>query len=162
MDEQAVHANRVEFEGLGTTFLVRGEDTDGRFALLEHDLPPRLLAAPMHTHEHEDEYSYVTAGRIGVQIGDEVRIAGPGELVVKPRGIAHAFWNAGDEEARLVELVSPAGFERYFEEIAPLLPPARTEPDFPALVEAMGRYGLTMDLDSIGRLVAEHGLRTEA
>ena len=150
--------DRVEFDGLGTRYLIRGEDTGGRFALVEHDLAPRVLAAPMHVHEHEDEYSYVTAGRIGVQIGDEVREAGPGELVFKPRGIWHAFWNAGDEEARLLELISPAGFERYFAEIAPLLPPQQPAPDIAGLMAAMGRYGLQMDMESMGRLIAEHGL----
>ena len=68
----------------------------------------------MHTHRNEDEYSYVLEGRLGVQLGDEVLEAGPGELVFKPRGVPHAFWNAGDEPLRLLELISPAGFENYF------------------------------------------------
>jgi hypothetical protein len=55
----------------------------------------------------------VLEGRFGVQLGDEVLEAGPGDLLFKPRGVAHAFWNAGDEPARLLELISPAGFERW-------------------------------------------------
>ena len=113
--------DRADFPRLGTRYLLRGEATGGRFALIEHEIPPRALAAPTHVHEHEDEYSFVLEGRVGVQIGDEEAVAGPGELVVKPRGIPHAFWNAGDEPARLLELISPAGFERYFEEMAPHL-----------------------------------------
>jgi quercetin dioxygenase-like cupin family protein len=111
--------DRADFPRLGTCYLLRGDATGGRFALIEHEIPPHALAAPTHTHQHEDEYSFVLAGRVGVQIGDEEAVAGPGELVVKPRGIPHAFWNAGDEPARLLELISPAGFERYFEEMAP-------------------------------------------
>src|SRR5204862_176929 len=83
----------------------------------------RALAAPLHRHRNEDEYSYVLEGRVGVQLGEETLEAGPGELVFKPRGQWHAFWNAGDEPARLLEVISPAGFEHYFEEIAALLPP---------------------------------------
>src|SRR5918996_971594 len=83
--------------------------------------PRRALGAPLHTHHNEDEYSYVLQGRFGVQLGDDVFEAGPGDLVVKPRGLAHAFWNAGEEPARLLELISPAGFENYFREVAPLL-----------------------------------------
>jgi quercetin dioxygenase-like cupin family protein len=100
----------------------RGEETQGNFALVEHPIGPRALAAPMHTHRHEDEYTYVLEGEIGVQIGEEVRVARPGDLVFKPRGMPHAFWNAGDAPARALEIISPAGFERYFAELAPLFP----------------------------------------
>jgi hypothetical protein len=93
-----------------------------------------------------------------VRIGDEERVAGPGELVFKPRGIPHAFWNAGDEPARVLELISPAGFEAYFAEIAPLLPPNAPEARFAELAAVQARYGLTMDLDSIPDLVERHGL----
>ena len=149
---------RADFPGLGTRYILRGEDTGGQFALVEHEIPPRGLAAPLHKHEREDEYSYVLSGRVGVKIGDEVAVAGPGETVAKPRGIWHSFWNAGDEPARLLELISPAGFERYFEELAPHLS-GGGPPDVEALGEIRGRYGLEVDMDSIGPLMQEHGLR---
>lgn len=57
-------------------------------------------------------------GRFGVRIGDEVFEAGPGAYVYKPRAVPHAFWNATDEPARLIELIWPAGFERFFDELA--------------------------------------------
>jgi mannose-6-phosphate isomerase-like protein (cupin superfamily) len=148
---------RADFPSLGTRYILRGEDTGRRFALIEHEIPPRRLAAPIHTHEHEDEYSFVLSGRVGVQVGDEEAEAGPGELVVKPRGIPHSFWNPGDEPARLLELISPAGFERYFEELAPLLA-GDGPPDFAALAVIRDRYALTMDMDSIELLIEKHGL----
>jgi quercetin dioxygenase-like cupin family protein len=116
-------AERVHLGGLGVRFMIEGAQSGGTFALVEHPIEPRVLAAPMHTHEREDEYTYVLEGEIGVQVGDEVRVARPGDLVFKPRGVPHAFWNAGDTPARALEIISPAGFERYFAEIAPLLPP---------------------------------------
>ena len=85
-----------------------------------------------------------------------MRFAGPGELVTKPRGIPHAFWNAGDDELRIVELIRPGGFERYFEDVAPLL--QAPEIDGRAMGAVMARYSLDMDLSSIERLVREHGL----
>ena len=118
----------VRMGGLGVRFMVGGEETGGTFALVEHPISPRALAAPMHSHRHEDEYTYVLEGEIGVQVGDEVRVARPGDLVFKPRGVPHAFWNAGDTPARALEIISPAGFERYFAEIAQLLPPAQAGP----------------------------------
>ena len=84
------------WNALGTRRLLGGGETGGRFGLVEHDLPPRQLGSPVHTHANEDEYSFVLSGRLTAMIGDEVVEAGPGELVVKPRGIPHAFWHAGD------------------------------------------------------------------
>jgi hypothetical protein len=112
----------------------------------------------MHTHAREDEYSYVLEGRVGFQLGDEVREAGPGEVVAKPRGVPHAFWNPGDESAKLLEIISPAGFEEYFRELAPLLG-GDGPPDVAALGALQTRYGLTMDFSTIDSLSAAHGLR---
>src|SRR5919107_959903 len=79
-------------------------------------MSPRALAAPLHRHTREDEYSYVLEGRMGALLGDEVVEAGPGDLVFKPRNQWHTFWNAGDEPCRILEIISPAGFEHFFAE----------------------------------------------
>ena len=151
----------LEFGGLGVRFMIDGAQSGGTFALVEHPIGPRVLAAPMHTHRHEDEYTYVLEGEVGVQVGDEVRVARPGDLVFKPRGIPHAFWNAGDAPARALEIISPAGFERYFLEIAPLLPPAHPgPPDEQRLFAVQEKYGLEMDMSSIPTLAERHGLVT--
>src|SRR4051812_14856732 len=143
----------VDLGGFGVRYMAVGQG----FSLVEHPIAPRTLAAPMHVHEHEDEYSYVLEGEVGVQIGDEVRYATPGDLVIKPRGIPHAFWNRTDEPARLLEIISPGGFERYFEELAPLLPPAQP-PDVEAIAALQERYGMSMDMASMEPLAREHGL----
>jgi quercetin dioxygenase-like cupin family protein len=149
----------VSMGGLGVRFMAAGAETGGNFALVEHPIEPRVLAAPLHTHRHEDEYTYVLEGEIGVQVGDEYRVARSGDLVFKPRGVPHAFWNAGDASARALEIISPAGFERYFSEIAPLLPPDQPgPPDEQALGAVMARYRLEMDVGSIPVLVERHGL----
>ena len=148
---------RADFPGLGTRYIVRSDQTDGRFALIEHTIPPRGLAAPVHTHRNEDEYSYVLSGRMGAMVGDEVVEAGPGELVIKPRGIPHSFWNGGDEEVRLLELISPGGFARYFADLAPLLA-GDGAPDVEALAAVRARYELEMDFESIGPLTERFGL----
>jgi len=147
----------VNLYDLGVRFMLDGEETGGRFSLVEHPLPPRALGAPLHTHRNEDEYSFVLAGRIGVQLGDDVLEAGAGDLVFKPRGVPHAFWNAGDEPARLLELISPAGFENYFREMAPLL--GAGERDEAAIADILGRYALDLDFATIPTLAERHGLR---
>src|SRR5215210_7562249 len=148
---------------LGIRFMIGGEQTEGNFALVEHPIGPRALAAPMHTHEHEDEYTYVLEGEVGVQIGEEILVARPGDLVLKPRGVPHAFWNATDKPARALEIISPAGFERYFAELAPLLPPANEGPlDEEAVGAVRAKYGLEMDMGSIPVLVERYGLAVDA
>ena len=144
---------------LGIRFMIGGEQTQGNFALVEHPIGPRALAAPMHTHEREDEYTYVLEGEIGVQIGEEVLVARPGDLIFKPRGVPHAFWNAADEPARALEIISPAGFERYFAELAPLFPPANQAPiDEEAVGAVREKYALEMDMGSIPVLAERYGL----
>jgi|SRR5829696_9077422 len=152
----AGEGERADFPRLGNRYVVRGADTGGRFAVVEHTIAPRSLAAPLHTHEHEDEYSFVLAGRMAAEIGDAVIEAEAGDLVLKPRGIPHAFWNPGDEDTRVLEIIAPAGFEQYFADLAPHL--AAAEPDLAALGAIRERYGLMMDVTSIGRLIEEHGL----
>lgn len=146
----------IWLQSLGVRFMLSGEQTGGRFALVEHPIKPRSLAAPLHTHVDEDEISYILEGEVGVQIGDRVLQATPGMLVFKPRGVPHAFWNAGEVTARLLELISPAGFEGYFEEAAALF--ASGPPDPARAAELMRQYRLRMDLDSIPRLIQAHGL----
>lgn len=147
----------VHLFALGVRFMIDGAATGGAFSLVEHPLPPRALGSPVHTHRNEDEYSYVLEGHVGVQLGDDLLEAGPGDLVSKPRGLAHAFWNAADEPARILELISPAGFENYFRELAPLL--AAVDRDETAIGDVVSRYQLDIDFASIPVLAERHGLR---
>lgn len=142
--------------GLGVRFLVSGEETGGAFSIVEHPMLPRALGAPLHTHTREDEISYVIEGKVGVQIGDRVETAGPGAVIFKPRGVPHAFWNAGDAPAKLLEVITPAGFEDYF--VAAAAAMAGGPPDLAAMGAICARYGLDMDFASVPRLIAAHNL----
>jgi mannose-6-phosphate isomerase-like protein (cupin superfamily) len=140
----------VHLFDLGCRFVLEGAE----FSLVEHTLPPRGLGAPVHTHANEDEYSYVIEGRLGAQLGDEIVEAGPGELVRKPRGQAHTFWNAGDEPLRFLEVIAPGGFAGYFRELAPVLAAG----DHDAVQEIATRYELEIDFATIPMLAERHGL----
>ena len=142
--------------GLGVRFMIPGSDTAGGFSLLEHPLKPRALAAPLHRHSREDEYSYVLHGRVGALLGEKVVFGGAGDLIYKPRGQWHTFWNAGDGDASLLEIISPAGFEKYFEELIHLYPNGRPQPE--AIAPIAQRYGLEINSSTIAALCAEHGL----
>jgi quercetin dioxygenase-like cupin family protein len=142
---------------IGVRFMIDGSEAGERFSLVEHPMSARALAAPLHRHTREDEYSYVLEGKLGALLGDEVVTAGPGDLVFKPRNQWHTFWNAGDEPARILEIISPAGFERFFEELSDLGGAASVGPE--RLAELCARYELEMDPDSVPGLVERFGLR---
>ena len=144
--------------GFGIRHMIPGADSRGGFSLVEHPLKPRVLAAPMHRHSREDEYSYVLRGRIGANLGGAVVYGGPGDLIYKPRDQWHTFWNAGEEDASLLEIISPAGFEKYFEELAALVGASGGRPEPAKLAPLAARYGLELDPSTIPGLCAEHGL----
>ena len=142
---------------IGVRFMIDGESTGGGFSLVEHPMSPRALAAPLHRHHREDEYSYVLEGRMGALLGDEVLEAGPGDLVFKPRDQWHTFWNAGDEPCRILEIIAPAGFESYFDELVDMGGVQGAAPE--ALAKLCARYELDMDPGSIPGLLERFDLR---
>jgi mannose-6-phosphate isomerase-like protein (cupin superfamily) len=142
---------------IGVRFMIDGSDAGGRFSLIEHPMSARALAAPLHLHTREDEYSFVLQGRMGALLGDEVVEAGPGDLVFKPRNQWHTFWNAGEEPCRILEIISPAGFEQFFRELVDMGGVTRTSPE--ALAQLNERYGLEMRPETVPELLERFGLR---
>src|SRR3979411_1568362 len=137
--------------GIGVRFMIDGDESGGGFSLVEHPMGPRALAAPLHRHNREDEYSYVLEGRMGALLGDEVLEAGPGDLVFKPRNQWHTVWNAGDEPCRILEIISPAGFERFFRELVDMGGVAGADPE--AFAQLRERYGLEMQPETVPELL---------
>jgi mannose-6-phosphate isomerase-like protein (cupin superfamily) len=142
---------------IGVRFMIDGDDAGQRFSLVEHPMSPRALAAPLHLHTREDEYSFVLEGRMGALLGDDVVEAGPGDLVFKPRNQWHTFWNAGDEPCRILEIIAPAGFERFFQELDALGGALKADPA--ALAELNARYGLEMQPETVPELLERFGLQ---
>jgi mannose-6-phosphate isomerase-like protein (cupin superfamily) len=141
---------------IGVRFMIDGGEAGERFSLVEHPMSPRALAAPLHRHTREDEYSYVLEGRMGAMLGDEVVEAGPGDLVFKPRNQWHTFWNAGDEPCRILEIIAPAGFEKFFAELDAMGGALNADPDE---LTALGeRYGHHFKLESVPELLERFNL----
>jgi mannose-6-phosphate isomerase-like protein (cupin superfamily) len=137
--------------------MIGGNEAGERFALVEHPMQPRALAAPMHRHHREDEYTFVIEGSVDALLGDAVVIGNPGDLIFKPREQWHTFWNAGDTPARILEIISPAGFENYFRALAAEL--IDGPPDPQRLAALWTRYALDMDMSSVPGLVQRFGVR---
>src|ERR1700745_3069577 len=132
-----------------------GVEAGDGLSLVEHPMSPRALAAPLHLHTREDEYSFVLQGRMGALLGDDVVEAGPGDLVHKPRDQWHTFWNAGDEPCRILEIISPAGVEDFFAELDDLGGAIAADPE--QLAELNDRYGLIMQPESVPGLLERFG-----
>jgi quercetin dioxygenase-like cupin family protein len=125
--------------GVGVVFKIDGEDSGGALSIVEHPFAVGALVPP-HIHHLEDEFSIVLEGEIGFRSNDQEVVLGPGGYIIKPRGEVHAMWNAGSTPARMIEVISPAGFEGFFRELADMT--AVGAPD-PVAVAALGeRYQL--------------------
>ena len=142
----------ADLNGFGIHWKIDGLETGKRFSVVHHPIAPRHLAAPLHRHHREDEYSYVLSGRMGALLGDEVVVAEAGSWVFKPRGQWHSFWNAGDVPCEIIEVISPAGFEDYFRELAAIWP------DLSKAGPILAKYELDLDPTSVPLLCQRFGL----
>ncbi|MEY9837912.1 cupin domain-containing protein [Streptacidiphilus sp. EB103A] len=142
---------------IGVAFKLWGADTNGSVSVVEHPFPVGALVPP-HLHTREDEYSIVTEGEIGFRSGDREVVLGAGGYITKPRGELHTMWNAGPVPARMIEIISPAGFEHCFRELAEMLadgPP----PTEDAIPELAAKYGLQFGQpDWLPDVIARYGL----
>ena len=141
-----------DFGGLGVNWKIDGALTQGRFSVVHHPIAPRALAAPLHYHHNEDEWSFVIAGNLGALLGEDVVTAGPGTWVFKPRHQWHTFWNAGDTPCEIIEVITPSGFENYFREVA------ASWGDMSRFTELNKKYSLDMNFESVPGLCERFGL----
>jgi quercetin dioxygenase-like cupin family protein len=119
----------------GISVQVRAEHTNGVLSVIEETLPPRAFIPP-HVHQN-DVWVYVLHGEIGVLVGDAIATADSGQWALKPRDVQHAMWNPSTSPARILEVLTPGGSERWFEELARI-----PTGDQAAFDEACGRYGI--------------------
>ncbi len=147
----------VMLYGVRFSYKVVTADSGGTLALLEVEIPARTLVKP-HTHTKEDEFSLIRSGTVGVRVGDRVLQATQGAYLVKPRGVPHAMWNAHTTPATILEILSPAGLETYFEQLAPVL--AHEGGAGPPGYHQLARdYGLTIQDDWIEELELAYGIK---
>jgi quercetin dioxygenase-like cupin family protein len=84
------------------------EETDGESVLVETIVRPHGFVAAAHVHPHQTERFEVVEGLLGLRIGGQELVAGPGDVAVVAPGTPHRFWNAGEDEARFLCEVRPA------------------------------------------------------
>ena len=126
-------------DGIGVVFKLWPQDTGGQLSIVEHPFAVGALVPP-HLHTREDEFSIVVEGEIGFRSEDDEVVLGPGGYIVKPRNQVHAMWNAGTRPARMIEIISPAGFEGFFDDLLGLQPDEVV--DVQRVSEIAAGYGL--------------------
>ncbi|GLZ50158.1 hypothetical protein Acsp06_63430 [Actinomycetospora sp. NBRC 106375] len=147
---------RGDLGPIGVDVKLSGRHSGGALAMVEHPFPVGALVPP-HRPTREDEYSIVVEGEIGFRSEDREVVLGPCGYIVKPRGEMHTMWNAADRQARMIEVISPAGFEGFFGELADLVNSGDPEPA--ALADLAGRYGVEFGAPEwLADVVARYGL----
>jgi len=153
----APHSPDRSIGSIGVGFRLDGDHTGGQVAIVEHPFPPGALVPP-HVHTREDEFSIVTAGAIGFRSGSDEVVLEAGGYISKPRGELHTMWNAGPEEARMIEVITPSGFEQFFRELAEVF--ASGPPDSTSLESLAASYGLFFDPTWVPELMQKYGLNS--
>ena len=153
----APHGPDRSIGSIGVGFRLGGEQTGGQVAIVEHPFPPGALVPP-HVHTREDEFSIVTAGEIGFRSGPDEVVLGPGGYISKPRGELHTMWNAGPDEARMIEVITPSGCETFFHKLAEIFESGAPDPE--SLEALAASYGLFFDPTWVPELVTKFGLNS--
>lgn len=131
---------RYTARGSVMIFKALAEQDDGDLSLMERTLPPGGRRPPPHRHTNCSEAYFVLDGRVSVVVEGEELTVGPEGFVLVPRGTAHTFGNAGDDEARLLVIHAPA-MDAYFAGLHELW--NRPEPPTPDEERAlMARFGM--------------------
>jgi quercetin dioxygenase-like cupin family protein len=125
----------VNVAGMPMKLLLEDKDSRRHYSIVE--ITVAAEGAPQHWHHEEDEGFYVLEGELKLLVGKEVMVVGPGSFAFVPKGIVHAFSNAGATPARFLHTISPAGFEHFFEDISGL-----TLADMDKITQVAKRYGL--------------------
>jgi quercetin dioxygenase-like cupin family protein len=148
---------KISLGAFGVDFKLSSQETDGLVSVVEHPFAPRTMVPP-HMHTREDEYSIVTEGRVGFRSGDREVVLEHGGYITKPRGELHTMWNPDDTPSRIIEIITPGGFERFFGDLAELFASREGAPD-PVEIATLGAtYGLSYDMGLVPELTERYGL----
>ena len=120
------------------------EATGEAYSMVEVTIPPQG-GPPPHLHPNVDEALYIVEGEVEVLLGDGTTRASAGALAFVPKGTVHAFKNVGTSPSKVVVIISPGGFEKFFLEAgSPAIEgstPPEGEPDVRRIMEIGRKYG---------------------
>ena len=149
------NARNVNIRNFSGVIRVRSEDTDGALAVVEHTLPPGYVAMPLHRNTRETATTHVLEGTLTIKLNGRIQRAHAGAWVVKPKGSLHTYWNAGDRPVRFLEVYTPGGMEKYFEEMDALVPRSGEVP-IARVMELSRAYGMEIEMESLLDIIETH------
>lgn len=130
--------NSVHVIGVNITIRLYGRDTAGVLSVIESvDQPGE--GPPPHIHHREDETFQILEGQYEFTCGGRTFVASKGATIFAPRGVPHNYRNVGQQPARLMVILTPGGFEGFFEEVGALTP---QQQEIPRVIEIAKKYGL--------------------
>jgi quercetin dioxygenase-like cupin family protein len=148
----------VSLPTLDIVHKVTAELSGGGLTVEEWSLPPGGLIPP-HTHTREDECNFVLEGELTCDVGGEIVLAPAGAYVLKPRDVPHALYNAGAGTVRVLEILTPGGFESYFDEYEQIASSDLGEDERrKARAELGERYGVIWHEERIPETEARFGI----
>jgi quercetin dioxygenase-like cupin family protein len=137
---------------------VTAQSSGGSLTVEEWGLPPGQMIPP-HTHTREDECNFVLEGELTCEVGGEIVVAPVGSYVLKPRDVPHALCNTGTEPVRVLEILTPGGFESYFDEYEEIVSSTMDEEEQrKARAELGERYGVSWHDERIPEARARFGI----
>ena len=130
--------NKLNVLGDNQNIKLTGEDTNGQYTLIEQNNEPGI-GIPPHVHENEDEVFQVLEGKVEMSVGDKMTTLNAGDIIFCPKGVPHSWKVVGEEKARAMLSIFPAGLEGMFKELSEL-PPG--PPDMEKVTAICGKYNL--------------------
>jgi quercetin dioxygenase-like cupin family protein len=144
-------------EALGLPALLTKAGTEGALTMLEVELPPLALLAPVHTHLTQDEASYILEGELNFYLDGEVTTHKAGEFAFKPKGVPHTIFNTSDKPARFLEFCWPGGLDEYLHDLADAV--SQPGPPNPQVMAQIAeKHGIVQDFASIPMLAEKYGV----
>lgn len=130
---------RVNVLGIPIHIRISALETNGVLSVVEsHDVPGG--GPPPHIHQREDETFQVLAGEYEFMVGGKTVNAGPGATLFAPRGVPHTYRYVGTGTGKLMVVLTPGGFERFFQEIGAMTP--EQQQNIPQVLTIAQKYGL--------------------
>ncbi|HEX5725420.1 MAG TPA: cupin domain-containing protein [Longimicrobiaceae bacterium] len=149
---------RAPIRSLDAVIRVRGEDTAGALAVIEHVIPPGTVSMPVHRHTRETETLLVQEGTLTLKVDGRVLRVEPGSWVALPPGVAHTLWNSSKRPTRFLAMYAPAGIEKFYEEVSAVIP-AQGTVEIERVLEVSIRYGLEFDMPSLLDIIERYDVK---
>jgi uncharacterized cupin superfamily protein len=150
----------IHFEGMHIQVVISGKQTGGSFSVVEYQLAPATLGAPIHVHTHEDVYLYVLEGELVVLLDGKQSTIRSGQWIKILKGVSQALWSLHDCAVRYFEVTNPAGAENIYQKMADMV--ASGKPfEYEAMREMDQQFGLETDFQSIFEITDQYNLRLD-